>query len=59
MMNPGQIRVLYCMIRIKEGFEASNCCLNEEIRQFGSNLKLEYMLMHIMRVGLKGSNLQG
>ena len=46
--------VLYCRIRIKEEFEASNCYLNEETRQFGLNLKLEYMLMHIMRVGLKG-----
>ena len=59
VLKPGQIRVLYCRIRIKEGFEASNCCLNEEIRQFGSNLKLEYMLMHIMMVGLKGLNFQG
>ena len=47
------------MIRIKEGFEVSNCWLNEEIRQFGSILELECMLVHIMRVGLKGSNFQG
>ena len=47
------------MIRIKERFEASNCYLNEETRQFGSNLDIEYMLMHIVRVDLKGSNFQG
>ena len=47
------------MIRIKEGFEASNCWFNEKIRQFGSILELECMLVHIMRVGLKGSNFQG
>ena len=47
------------MIRIKEGFEAYNCHLNEETRQFGSKLELEYMLMHIMKVGLKGLNFQG
>ena len=40
-------------------FEASNCCLNEETRQFGSNMELGCMHMHIMRVGLKGSNFQG
>ena len=57
-MKPEQIRVLYCRIRIKEGVDASNCCLNEETRQFGSNLELEYRLMHIMRVGLKSSNFQ-
>ena len=44
---------------MKERFEASNCCFNEEIRQFGSILELECMHMHIMRVGLKGSNFQG
>ena len=43
---------------MKEGFEASNCCFNEEIRLFGSILELECMHMHIMRVGLKGSNFQ-
>ena len=47
------------MIRIKEGFEVSNYWFNEEIRQFGSILELECMHMHIMRVGLKGSNFQG
>ena len=26
---------------MKEGFEASNCCFNEEIRRFGSILELE------------------
>ena len=41
---------------MKEGFKASNCCFNEEISLFGSILELEYMHMHIMRVGLKGSN---
>ena len=41
---------------MKEGFEASNCYFNEEIRLFGSILELECMHMHIMRVGLKGSN---
>ena len=40
---------------MKEGFEASNCCFDEEIRLFGSNMELECMHMHIMRVGLKGS----
>ena len=40
---------------MKEGFEASNCCFNEEIRLFGSILELECMHMHIMRVGFKGS----
>ena len=59
VLKPRQIRVLYCRIRIKEGFEASNFCLNEETRQFGSNIELEYMLMHILRVGMKGSNFQG
>ena len=59
VLKPGQIRILYCKIRIKEGFEASNCYINEETRQFGSNMELEDMLMHIMRVGLKGSNFQG
>ena len=48
--------VLYYRIRIKEGFEASNFWSKEEIRQFGSILEL---LVHIMRVGLKGSNFQG
>ena len=48
--------VLYYRIRIKEGFEVSNCRFNEEIRQFGSILELKCMLVHIMRVGLKGSN---
>ena len=56
VLKPRQIRVLFCRIRIKEGIEASNCCLNEDTRHFGSNLELEYMLMHIMRVGLKCSN---
>ena len=41
---------------MKEWFEASNCYFNEEIRLFGSILELECMHMHIMRVGLKGSN---
>ena len=41
---------------MKEGFEASNCCFNEEIRLFDSILELECTHMHIMRVGLKGSN---
>ena len=59
VLKPGQIRVLYCRIRIKVGFWASNCCLNEETRQFGSNLELDYMLMHILRVGLIASNFQG
>ena len=58
-LKSGQQRVLYCMIRIKEGFEVSNCWFNEEIRQFGSILELECMLVHIMRVGLKGPILQG
>ena len=58
-LKPGQYRVLYCMIRIEEGFEVYNCWFNEEIRQFGSILELECMLVHIMRVGLKGSNFQG
>ena len=40
---------------MKEGFEASNCYFNEEIRLFGSILELG-MHMHIMRVDLKGSN---
>ena len=44
---------------MKEGFEASNCYFNEEIRRFGSILELECMHMHIMKVGLKGSNFQG
>ena len=44
---------------MKEGFEASNCCFNEEIRRFDSILELECMHMHIMRVGLKDSNFQG
>ena len=44
---------------MKEGFEASNCCFNEEIRLFGSILELECMHMHIMRTGLKDSNFQG
>ena len=48
------IRVLYCRIRIEEGCEVSNCWFNEEIRKFGSILELECMLVHIMRVGLKG-----
>ena len=39
-----------------EGFQASSCCLNEEIRLFGSKWELECMHLHIMRVGLKGSN---
>ena len=59
VLKPRQIRVLYYRIRIKKLFEASNFCLNEETRQFSSNLEPEYMLMHIMRVGLKGSNFQG
>ena len=59
VLKLGQIRVLYCRIRIKEGFKASNCCFNEETRQFGSNMELEYMLMHIIRVDLKVSNFQG
>ena len=42
-----------------KGLSLSFCCLNEETRQFSSNLELEYMFMHIMRVGLKGSNFQG
>ena len=46
------------MIGMKEGFKASNYCFNEEIRLFGSILELECMHMHIMRVGLKGSNFQ-
>ena len=41
---------------MKEGFEAFNCCFNEEIRLFGSIMELECMHMHIMRVGLKASN---
>ena len=40
-------------------FEASNCCLNEETRQFGPNMELGCMHMYILRVGLKGSNFQG
>ena len=43
---------------MNKGFEASNCYFNEEIRLFGSILELECMHMHIMRVGLKGSNFQ-
>ena len=43
---------------MKEGFEASNFCFNEEIILFGSILELQCMHMHIMRVGLKGSNFQ-
>ena len=43
---------------MEEGFEVSNCWFNEEIRQFGLILELECMLVHIMRVGLKGSNFQ-
>ena len=42
-----------------ERFEVSNCWFNEEIRQFGSILELECMLVHIMRVDLKGSIFQG
>ena len=41
---------------MKERFEASNCCFDEEIRLFGSKMELECMHMHIMRVGLKGSS---
>ena len=41
---------------MKEGFDASNCCFNEEIRLFCSILELECMHINIMRVGLKGSN---
>ena len=41
---------------MKEGFEASNFPFKEEISLFGSILELECMHMHIMRVGLKGSN---
>ena len=44
---------------MKEGFEASNCCFNEETRLFGSIPELGCMLVHIMRVGLKGLNFQG
>ena len=44
---------------MKLRFEASNCCFNEEIGRFGSILELECMHMHIMRLGLKGSNFQG
>ena len=40
-------------------FEVSNCWFIEEIRQFGSILELECMLVHIMRVGLKISIFQG
>ena len=43
---------------MKKGFQASNCCFNEEIRLFGSIIKLECMHMHIMRVVLKGLNFQ-
>ena len=57
VLKPRQI--IFTVGQIKEGFWASNCCLNEETRQFGLNLELEYMLMHILRVGLKGSNFQG